>query len=471
MVDKMSQSKSIQDDSHTTSWVGNFVLHGGPRYVQIADFIEGALSDGRLKPGDRLPPQRQLAAMLKVDLTTITRAYDEAKRRNLLEGRGARGTYAAAPKVELVQMLDLSMNIPPPPEGVDFDDMLKQGLAQVLMRTDSDLLMTYHLGGGSKVARAAGASWLAPMFKTVEPEHIVVCPGAQSALAALILMLTQPGEVIVTEPAVYPGLRSAAEQLGRRVVAVATDDSGMQPDMLERACREHDARLIYLNPTLQNPTTLTMPEQRRREIARVAARCGARIIEDDPYWLLAEGAPPPVAHFAPREVYYISTLSKCLTPGLRTAFVLLPDVQIRDRFLVALRSFALMSTPLTTALTTQWIHDGSAGRLLAGVRDEARARQILTRQLLAGSLPGPGDGIHVWLPLPSYWTSHDLARTARAEGLAVTSSDAFFAGPQPPNAIRISLGCSRDRARLAAALRKLSQLLARKPSMYRDIVI
>jgi DNA-binding transcriptional MocR family regulator len=467
----MSQSKSIQDDSHTTSWVGNFVLHGGPRYLQIADFIENALSDGSLKPGDRLPPQRRLAALLKVDLTTVTRAYDEAKRRNLLEGQGARGTYAAAPKVELGEMLDLSMNIPPPPEAVDFDDMLKRGLAQVLLRTDSDLLMTYHLGGGSKTARAAAASWLAPMFGKVGAEDVVVCPGAQSALAALILILTQPGEVIVTEPAVYPGLRAAAEQLGRRVVAVEADESGMDPDMLERACREHDARLIYLNPTLQNPTTQTMPERRRREIASVAMKCGARIIEDDPYWLLADGAPAPVAQAAPGQVYYVSTLSKCLTPGLRTAFVLLPDVHVRERFLVALRSFALMSAPLTTALMTQWIHDGSAERLLTGVRDEARARQTLARQLLAGSLQGSGDGIHVWLPLPSYWTSHDLARTARAEGLAVTSSDAFFVGPQPPNAIRISLGGSRDRARLVTALRKLSQLLARKPSMYRDLVI
>jgi DNA-binding transcriptional MocR family regulator len=471
MVDKMSQSKSIQDDDHSISWIGNFALQGGPRYMQIADFIERAMADGRLNPGDRLPPQRRLAILLKVDLTTITRAYDEAKRRNLLEGKGARGTYAAAPKVELGQTLDLSMNIPPPPEATDFDDMLRQGLTQVLLRTDTDLLMSYHLGGGSREARAAGAAWLTPMFKTVAPEQVVVCPGAQAALAALILVLTQPGDVIVAEPGLYPGLRRAAEELGRRVVAVQADDSGMDPDMLERTCREYDARLIYLNPTLQNPTALTMPEQRRREIALVAERFGAKIIEDDPYWLLAEDAPRPVAYFAPRQVCYVSTLSKCLTPGLRTAFVLLPDDQIRERFLIALSSFVLMSAPLTTALTTQWIYDGSADRLLAGVRAEARARQILARQILAGSLQGPADGIHIWLPLPSYWTPHDLARTAHEDGLAVVSSSAFFAGPQSPNAIRISLGSIRDRDRLAAALRKLSQLLARKPSMHRDLVI
>ncbi|HEV7813912.1 MAG TPA: hypothetical protein VGP06_02275, partial [Janthinobacterium sp.] len=80
-------------------------------------------------------------------------------------------------------------------------------------------------------------------------------------------------------------------------------------------------------------------------------------------------------------------------------------------------------------------------------------------------------GIHVWLALPDYWTSQNLALAARAQGLAVTSSDAFYAGARPPNAIRISLGGIRERSRLAAALRKLSQLLARKPAIQQGMVI
>lgn len=459
----MPQSKSIQDDSHSTAMLAKLVMHGGPRYLQIADFIERALADGRLKAGDRLPPQRRLASLLQVDLTTVSRAYEEAKRRHLLEGRGAQGTYAAAPKVELIEMLDLSMNIPPPPAGVDFDDLLKQGLAQVLLRTDSELLMSYHQGGGSLAARAAGAAWLAPMIGRVAPEQIAVAPGGQAALAALILMLSKPGDTILAEAAVYPGLRSAAALLGRRVVAVASDADGMLPDLLEQACRQHGATLVYLNPTLQNPTALSMPEQRRRQIAAVAERCAARIIEDDPYWLLAAQAPPPLAQLAPCQVYYVASLSKALTPGLRTAFVLLRELREREAFLLALRSFALMATPLTTALASQWIHDGSATRLLAGVREEACARQRMARHVLAGSLYGPAEGIHVWLHLPAYWSSRALASTACAEGLAVTASAAFVAGEQAPNAIRISLGACRDRSRLAAALGKLSQLLTRKP--------
>jgi DNA-binding transcriptional MocR family regulator len=461
----------MQESDAIPAWAADFVRGAGPRYMQIVGFIERAVASGDLSPGDRLPAQRRLADALRVDLTTVTRAYTEARRRNLLEAHGALGTYVAAPKVELTQMIDLSMNIPPAAADIDLDDLLKQGVSQVLMHTDADLLMTYHLGGGSKTDRAAGALWLAPMFHAVNPNRVVACPGAQSALAALILALTQPGDVIVAESLCYPGLRSAAEQLGRRVVAIDADADGMHPDALEKACREQGARLVYLNPTIQNPTTATMPAHRRRDIASMAARYGIKIIEDDPYWLLADDAPAPLAYVAPEHVYYVSTLSKCLTPGLRTAYVLSPDAQSQDRFLAALRAFVLMSTPLMTALVTQWIHDGSAARLLAGVRTEARARQALAGHILAGATRKPPGGIHVWHTLPSYWTSRELARAARTEGLSVTSSDAFYSGANPPNAIRISLGGVRDRPHLATALKKLAELLVQKPAMHREIIV
>lgn len=131
----------MQDDN-SPDWLPRLAMQGGPRFLQIADALQAAVADGSLTPGDRLPPQRRLAAQLGGDLTTVMRAYDEARRRHLLEGRGARGTYVAAPKVELTSVPDLSMNTPPPPDGVDFEDMLKQGLSQVLMRTDTALLMT-----------------------------------------------------------------------------------------------------------------------------------------------------------------------------------------------------------------------------------------------------------------------------------------------------------------------------------------
>lgn len=461
-------------DENLPAWLPRLVAQGGPRFLQIADALQAAVADGSLSPGERLPPQRRLAAQLGVDLTTVTRAYDEARRRHLLEGRGARGSYVAAPKVELNGILDLGMNTPPPPEGVDFDDMLKQGLTQVLLRADAGMLMTYHLGGGSDSDRKAAAQWLEPMFGALDSAQVLVCPGAQAAIAALILALTEPGDVILAEPASYPGLRVAASQFGRRLIAVEADSQGMVPQKLEQACREHQPRLVYLNPTLQNPTAITMPEHRRQELARVAQRCHIRIVEDDPYWLLADAPPPPIATMAPEQVSYISTLSKCLTPGLRVAFVLIRDPQEREHFLTALRSFALMVAPLTAALATQWILDGSAAELMEGVRKEARLRHQMARDVLAGRYSGAGDGLHVWLELPGYWNSSQFARAADREGIAVTPTEAFTMGATgggPVNAIRISLGSIQDRACLQAGLQRLSQLLTRRPEAFSTSVV
>lgn len=464
----MTPTRQPDSDPRLAAWTSALLTDAGPRYLQIAAFIERGLANGTLRPGDRLPAQRALAVRLGVDLTTVTRGFNEARRRRLIDARGPLGTFVAAPEVELSQRVDLSMNIPPPPAGVDMEALLREGMSQVLLRSNVDLLMTYHVGGGSAADCEAGAKWLAPMLGNIARSRVAVCPGAQAALAALILAYTQPDDVILSEPLIYPGLPHAAAQLGRRVETVAIDADGMRPDALEAACREHAARLVYLNPTLQNPTALTMPEARRRAILAVAARCGARIVEDDPYWLFARHAPPPLARLAPAQVCYVGTLSKCLSPGLRTAFVALPDEAARERFVTALRSFSLMGAPVTNALVTQWIADGTATQLFEEVRTEARARQRIAAQTLGSSAE---DGIHLWYTLPRYWAPRELAAAASTEGLAVAPSSAFQHGTERVSAIRISLGATAERAQLQAALRKLSALLANDPSSQPPVLV
>ncbi|WP_455288213.1 aminotransferase-like domain-containing protein [Cupriavidus necator] len=462
--------ESMQAAGFDAKWDLKITRGSGARYLQIVDFIERAIGEGRLVAGDRVPPQRSLARSLGVDLTTVTRAYTEARRRQLIEAKGALGTFIAAPRAELARVVDMSMNVPPPPAGLDFQDLLRRGLSQVLLRSDPHLLMTYQLGGGSASDRAAGALWLAQVFGPVDTARLVVCPGAQAALAALILTRTRPGDAIVTEPLAYPGIRAAAARLGRRVVMAKCDAHGMLPDALEAACAD-GATLAYLNPTAQNPTTHTMPASRREEIARAADRCDITLLEDDPYWLLTPAAPPPLAQFAPARTYYVATLSKTLSPGLRTAYVLLPEGKGGDELLAALRAFALMAAPMTAALATQWIHDGSAMQLLDGIRTEAFARRELANRWLSGIGQLPPAAIHVWHRLPDHWSTHQLTRAALAEDLRVTPSDAFSGGPNPPNAIRISLGGVDDRAQLSLALRKLAALLECRPAQDSELVV
>ena len=474
----MTRNDPIDPDITAPEWAETWAsaLQGGsgPRYLRLVDYIERAVAEGMLAPGERVPAQRALAALLGVDLTTVTRGFNEARRRALIEARGPLGTFIAAPRAELERRVDLSMNIPPPPAGIDTDALLREGLSRLLLRSDADLLMTYHIGGGSAADCATGAKWLEPMLGKIDPAQVAVCPGAQAALAALILAFTGPGEVVLSEPLVYPGLPHAVAQLGRRLETVATDAEGMLPDALEAACGLHGARLLYLNPTLQNPTAATMPETRRRAILEVAARCGLRIVEDDPYWRFAPEAPPPLARLAPAQVCYVCTLSKTLSPGLRTAFLTLPDAASRTRVLAALRSFSLMAAPLTNALALQWIEDGTAARIFEGVRAEAQARQRMAAQML-GPAACENAGIHLWYALPSYWQARELAAAASTEGLAVAPSTAFEQGlgttGNTANAIRISLGATAERTRLQAALRRLSALLASDRSAAAQVLV
>lgn len=438
----------------------------GPRYQRVLQFLERAIADGGLRPGDRLPPQRHLAKQLGLDLTTVTRVYAEARARHLIHARGALGTFVSGPHMELSPVLDLSMNIPPPPARLDVADLLRKSLAQLLVYADTYKLMSYQSAGGGRAERAAGVRWLAPMLGTLDAHRVSVAPGAQAALAGLVLALTAPGEDVLAEPMVYPGLLNVSRELGRPLTAVSCDEHGMRPDALAHASETSRGRVIYLNPTMQNPTAATMPEHRRQAIAEVARRYDLQIIEDDPYWLLADQPPVPVAGFAPERTHYVSTLSKCLMPGLRVAYVVSPDERFQQAYLASLTATTLMTAPLAVGVATQWIHDGTAKQILQSIKSEARDRQALAEHILADGRPTwPRGAIHVWQDLPEDWTSGQLVMAARMEGLAVTPSEAFSVGPTQTNAIRISLGGIRDREKLRHALQRLAGLLQNKPGM------
>jgi len=443
----------------TASWISRLDPAAGPRYLQIVTLIGDAVAAGTLRPGDKLPPQRKLAELLDVDLTTVTRAYAEARQRNLLDAVTGRGSFVSTRKEQPGPPIDLSMNIPPAPKGVRLAELMQRGLAEMLARSSADLLMTYHDGAGSLAERAAGCAWLEPTLGRVEPERLVVAPGAQTALLALLALQAGPGDALLTEPLTYPGLLAAARHRGMRPVSVAADEEGLLPEALDEAARNHGSKLICLTPTIQNPTTVTMPAGRRQEIVRIARARDLTIIEDDPYSLLAGDAPPPFAVLAPERTFHVATLSKVLTPGLRTAFVVVPAGTSRDALVSVLRAICVMPAPLMTALAAHWIRIGAANDILQGVRREAAERQLLARSILPASARAHPNGLHVWQPLPAHWDRYRLIEAARQEGLGVTPSDAFSAEGRAPDAVRISLGGVPERGRLATALRTLAAIM------------
>lgn len=468
-----------------SAWTPDITGAAGPIYRALADAIGAAVASGALRPGERLPTHRALAQALGLDLTTITRAYAEARRRGLLEATIGRGTFvrrhrppaAASRAEEGGGPVDLGMNMPPQPAGLALPDLLQRGLAGLLVRGDAAELLTYRSGAGSTEERAAGAVWLRPTLGAVDLSRILVCPGAQPALLAVLGALAGPGDVLLTEAFTYPGLRGVAAALGLRLVGVAADGEGLYPDALEAACRETGARALYCIPTVQNPTTATMPPARRQAIAALARRHGLSIVEDDAYGLLPSTPLPAIGSLAPELTFHIATLSKVLTPALRIAYLVAPDAAGAARLASALRANVLMASPLLSGLVTAWIGDGSAGAILAAVRRECVARQRIARDILPrGAFEAHPEGLHLWLRLPARWDRLHFAAHLRRQGdLAVVPGDAFAAGAAADAAlagrVRLSLGAAPGREALRTALRFVAGALAEeRPTPFAEVV-
>jgi DNA-binding transcriptional MocR family regulator len=477
-VREMHTQVRQRDQEIVLSWQPRIEAGSGPKYLAIAEALLRDLQSGHLKLGDRLPPQRLLAKALGVDLTTVTRAYNEARRQGLIEARTGRGSFVRGRTVPArehsaadgLPIIDLSMNMPPQPSEAKLRERIQSGIAAILGSPHGLLHLHYQDCAGAGPARSAGARWLARRLGPVPLERVMAVGGAQIALAAIVAALLRPGDILCTPSLTYPGLKAVAEKRGVRLAPIALDEDGLDPAAFEESCRRDRPRAIYCVPTIHNPTTATLSLERREEIVRIARRHSVSIIEDDAYGALPRDAFTPIAALAPDITWLVATLSKCVTPALRTAYVVTPGITETLRLSAEIRAMTLMAPPLMTALATQWVFDGTLDAITAAVREESAARQRTAAQLLQGFdfLAHP-EGHHLWLTLPEEWRRADFIAHARQSGLALVPSDAFAAGTAP-DAVRVSLGAAQNRAALERGLRLLAALLSHGPGTLSSVV-
>ncbi|MFY8094637.1 MAG: PLP-dependent aminotransferase family protein [Niveispirillum sp.] len=457
-----------------SDWTPPALPPGVPLYRAIADAMATDIASGALPPGARLPTHRALAEAMGVDLTTVTRAYAEARARGLVEAATGRGTFVAdharkpPPPVEL----DLSMNLPPQPASANLAARLARAMAGLTRRPDLSQLLNYQPSGGGEGDRLAGARWLSGRIPDLDPARVLVTGGAQACLTTLLTQHLAWGEELMTDPFTYSGLRNAASMRGLYATPVEGDGLGMRADALALVARNTRSRVVYLTPTIHNPTGITMPLDRRQALVEVARQENLTIIEDDAYGMLADPGPPPLVALAPERVWHISTLSKCLTPGLRVAYLVVPLGSDLPMVRTHLRATAQMAPPLSVAVATGWIEDGTAQDILTAIRREAMERQQMARRLLPlGSMAAHPQGHHIWLTLPPPWTDRHFAQAARRAGATVIPGTAFAMAPEPPpRYVRVGLGAAPDQPSLSRALEKLATLMRHGPAVEEDVV-
>ncbi|RCK50825.1 GntR family transcriptional regulator [Thalassospira profundimaris] len=435
------------------------------KYLGIVDALEEDINNGLVAQGERLPAQRVIAKAIGVDLTTVTRAFNEARKRHLVEASPGRGTFIRK-GVEVtgvvndrLPLIDMSMNTPPQLAHMNFRRLFAQGMSDILSSKTGLLNLQYQESRGAEFDRDVAADWLSSRLGTVAPECVLLAAGAQSGLYALCDLLMKRGDVLAAGNLTYPGIKAVAQQRGLQLAGLAMDDYGIIPDAFEKTCAEDHPKAIYLVPNIDNPTTATLPLERRAAIARIARKYHVAIIEDDPYWPLRNDKNNRAfASLAGDITWHIATLSKCASPALRVAYIVAPDPAQAQRLAAILRTTILMAPSLMAALASRWIVEGVLQDLTAAIIAENTARQALARSELGRPFHASPNGHHIWLELPAHWSADSFARQAEMAGVAVVPASAFAIGRGTANAVRISLGVSPDRETLTGGLRRLAEI-------------
>ncbi|NBC34036.1 MAG: aminotransferase class I/II-fold pyridoxal phosphate-dependent enzyme [Alphaproteobacteria bacterium] len=454
-----------------SNWAPDLTNLDGPRYQALADAIDRAVGDGRLKPGDRLPTRRQLADALSLSVHTVSAAYLEAERRGLVTGTVGKGTFVCAPPAArdipfLTQgrpadLIDLSVCRPciEPLHA----ERLRATLADLAAGEDLASMLVCRPIIGLARHRAAAAQWLAGFGLAASPDCVLITNGCAHALTVALSTLTGPGDLVATERLTDHGTISLASVLHFNLLALETDDEGIVPDALDAACRAAPVKVLVTTPTLNNPTSTLMSEARRREVAEIARRHGLTIVENDIFRPLVPEAPPPLAALAPDITCYATSFTKSTVSGLRTGYLLVPAPLV-VRMVARLRTTSWMGTPLVAEIASRWIEDGTMAELVGRQRRELAWRQQLVHGLMGGETYATAEtSINVWMSLPPPWRVGNFVDYARQSGVAVIGPEPFMVDRTPvPHCIRISIGAAQDRAQLEAGLRLLRDILAQR---------
>ncbi|QBD79219.1 PLP-dependent aminotransferase family protein [Ktedonosporobacter rubrisoli] len=476
---------------------------GIPLYRQISDALRAAISAGDLTPGMRLPTERALAQELGVNRTTVMNAYNELASEGLIAGHVGRGTLVkrgyfsqdedsfeqdtpawllglaagegavlgpdARVLSELVatggyrEVISLASGTPPkellPAEQLQtiFMEGLSGAREEALGYVPVEGLLSLRRGLAARMRRRG---------VNVDLQNILILSGSTQGLGLIGRFLLNPGDEVVAELPTYIGAIQTFRALGARVIGVPIDSEGMRVDLLESVLSRRNPRLIYTQPTFQNPTGASMSQERRRRLLLLARRYQVPIIEDDPYGeLYFDGKEPqPLKALDSRDyVLYLSTFSKMLAPGLRVAWLAAPEPMI-SRISLHKQVFDLNTNAIGQWAVTEFLRRDLMDGHLVMLRERYRQRRDAMLQAIKTYWPAgirvnyPHGGFHLWCRLPGDLRARSLVREAAQERVAFLIGEPFYTDGSGHNYIRMSFAAPAEE-QIEEAVRRIGHTM------------
>jgi 2-aminoadipate transaminase len=461
---------------------------GESLYDRLVNALESAIEQGDLAPEARLPSERELAVSLKLSRTTTTNAYRELESRGLLRRHVGRGTFVCATpepdeipfawrgKVSATALRStnptlrnlmrdavdpgvISLSLGGPAlECFPYAEFQK--ICEQIMKRDPHAVLGHGPVEGQPRLRRALAARVG-----ARPENILVMTGSQQGLDLLSKCLVDPGDAVIVDRPCYLGAIQTFRAAGAKLVGwdLRRCDFGELEDLLLR----YRPKMIYANPTFQNPTGHTLSLNDRRELLKLAARYRVPIIEDDTYRDLYLDAPAPPSLRQLDEykvVIYLSTFSKTLAPGLRLGWIAASEV-IVDQLSLLKQNTDTYTPNLTQLAIAEMLGGGLFDDHLRKLREEHfRRRAALVRTLEKHapqrvlSFTRPQGGMYLWCRLGRDLTTARLLPQAKALGMVFASGEVFYPDEAGGHHLRLCFS-SRPVAQVEEGGRRLAKAL------------
>ncbi|MFI8479004.1 PLP-dependent aminotransferase family protein [Pseudomonas sp. NPDC078700] len=449
-------------------------------YQRIAQQLAEDIRRGVYQPGERVPSVRKMSTQLSVSHATVLQAYANLEDQGLIRARPQSGYYvhqtpaltAPTPDVARVerpslvtrssiinQVLDESRREGVFPLGAAVPNIeylparaLHQQLAKVT-RFQSARAFNYMFSPGYEPLRRQVAIRMRDAGVVVDPSEVVITHGCVDALQMSLRVLTKPGDLIATESPTYYGLLQLADLLGLKVIEIPSDPTtGMSLEALQLAASQWPIKAMVLTPRLSNPLGGTIPEDRQKQLLRLAENFDIQIIEDDIYGeLMFEQGPTKALKSNDREgrVVYCSSFSKTLSPGVRIGWIIAGKYQDEIQ---RLQTFSTHSACSVTQMTVAaYLENGGYDRHLRYIRQEYRknlsAFQLAVQQHFpeGTQMTRPKGGFILWVSLPARVNTKDLHTRALQQGISIAPGLIFSNTEQFNHCVRINCGVPWNR--------------------------
>jgi DNA-binding transcriptional MocR family regulator len=455
-------------EDYPMSWKPKIAQTNKPLYIAIAEQLEHDIKSGTLLPGTQLPPQRELADFLDINVSTISRAFKVCTQKGLLSSTIGSGTFVSydslanlnlAPQQNLPSLIEMGSVIP--------EDTSYEEITQILKKMMEEPKFGRLFGYGNLAAtlwqKEAAVKLIARAGYQTTTDSLLPATGGQNAIAAILAGLFHTGDRIGTDPLTYPGIKSAAKMLGIQLVPIRQEQYEICKDGLLYACKNDKIKGIYIMPDYQNPTAHMMSDKCRSMIARVAKEQGLIIIEDGIHSLLCKHPQKAVAAYAPEQTVYIASLSKTISPGLRLSYIVTPK-QYQEVLANALYNLNLTVSPFLLELASRVMASEKAIQLVDTHRRLAIQRNKIVNEILVDyAVLGGDESIFRWLILPEKWTGESFERVAYEAGVQVYGSERFAVGKaKPVAAVRLAVAAPKTPEDLKHALSTVRALLRKR---------